>query len=292
LADLASESVATLLDASAHHRMARKSATFAKYAAIHGRDAALFAGVAEALGYRRNRLPMRVLAGRLPLKELRKPGGESLLFGAAGFLDEPSYDEAPPETRDYLRGLWEDWWKRRDDFDPARAPHWTFAGSRPSNHPHRRLAALASFAKEWPKWSALAWADPFDAQAVKRFVGKLSHPYWGEHYTLKSKRADRPSALVGGTRASDLLANVLLPARLPDAPELWALYRTLPAGLGSQKLRRATARLFGRDAKRGASLQKKLYAQQALLQIYDDFCMVDESDCDDCPFPEQLAQWT
>jgi hypothetical protein len=294
LASMPNEALETLLDGAARHRMARKSAAFANYAAIHGRDAALFDGVAEALGYRRNRLPMRVLAGRLSLKELRKADGESLLFGAAGFLDEPSYDGAPPDTRDYLRGLWEDWWKRRDEFDPARAPRWTFAGSRPTNHPHRRLAALALFAARWKEWSALAWAEPFDVKALKRFAIELSHPYWDEHYTLSSKRADKPTALVGASRASDLLANVLLPARLPEAPELWELYRALPAGLGNQKLRRATARLFGagrENADRSAEWQKKLYAQQALLQIYDDFCMADDSDCEGCPFPEQLAQW-
>ena len=31
--------------------------------------------------------------------------------------------------------------------------------------------------------------------------------------------------------------------------------------------------------------------QQALLQIYRDFCLEDASECADCPFPEQLAQW-
>jgi hypothetical protein len=32
-----------------------------------------------------------------------------------------------------------------------------------------------------------------------------------------------------------------------------------------------------------------LWQQQALLQIYDDFCMQDASDCARCPFPEQVA---
>ncbi len=40
-----------------------------------------------------------------------------------------------------------------------------------------------------------------------------------------------------------------------------------------------------------AAHAKFLYQQQALLQIYDDFCLVDVSECDDCPFPEQLRQW-
>ncbi len=291
LAGMPDSDLESLLDGAARQRAARKGAAFTAYAEAHGRDRALFAGVAEALGYRRNRLPMRVLAGRLNLKEVRAKGGEGLLFGAAGFLDEPSYDDAPPETRDYLRSLWESWWKRRDDFDPSRAPHWTFSGSRPSNHPHRRLAALALFAARWPEWRELCWAQPFDARGVRSFAASLTHPYWDRHHTLKSKVAPRPEALVGSARATDLLANIVLPARLASQPELWPVYRQLPAGLGNQKLRRATARLFGRDADRARTLLKRLYAQQALLQIYADFCLADESDCEDCPFPEQLAQW-
>ena len=31
--------------------------------------------------------------------------------------------------------------------------------------------------------------------------------------------------------------------------------------------------------------------QQALLQIYEDFCLQDNSDCEHCPFPEQMKNW-
>jgi hypothetical protein len=37
--------------------------------------------------------------------------------------------------------------------------------------------------------------------------------------------------------------------------------------------------------------QKSLAHQQALLQVYRDFCLEDTSDCAHCPFPEQLSQW-
>jgi hypothetical protein len=31
--------------------------------------------------------------------------------------------------------------------------------------------------------------------------------------------------------------------------------------------------------------------QQGFLQVYEDFCMPDRSDCARCPFPRQIAQW-
>jgi hypothetical protein len=97
-------------------------------------------------------------------------------------------------------------------------------------------------------------------------------------------------ALVGNTRIADILANQIYPALVPDRPSLWGQYMKIAAQLDNQKVRRASLRLFGEHPE--ADKQSKfLYQQQALLQIYDDFCLVDDSECDDCPFPEQLIQW-
>ncbi len=97
-------------------------------------------------------------------------------------------------------------------------------------------------------------------------------------------------ALIGNTRIADILANQIFPALVPDRPSLWGKFLKIGAQLDNQKVRRAALRLFG-DHPLVDQLGKFLYQQQALLQIYDDFCLVDDSECDDCPFPEQLGQW-
>jgi hypothetical protein len=48
--------------------------------------------------------------------------------------------------------------------------------------------------------------------------------------------------------------------------------------------------LFATDARHG-ELLKSAAMQQGLLQVYEDFCMQDESDCAACLFPRQVAQW-
>lgn len=58
----------------------------------------------------------------------------------------------------------------------------------------------------------------------------------------------------------------------------------------TQKIRRAVPRLFGDDP-RGKDFAKKLRHQQGLLQIYEDFCLEDDSACANCPFPERLKEW-
>jgi hypothetical protein len=88
-----------------------------------------------------------------------------------------------------------------------------------------------------------------------------------------------------------MLANVVYPLLVPEKPALWAEFKELPALLDNLKVQRAVLRLFG-ESGRGKDYQKKLHHQQGLLQIYEDFCLEDDSACSDCPFPERLAQWS
>lgn len=283
--------VERLLTAAAQYRLKLKAARFARVTDIHGRDEAVFQAMAEALGYVNNKLSMRVLAQRLPLSFLKQNGtdAEALLFGAAGFLNQPSFEEASPEARPYLRNLWETWWKYRSDFD--RTLEWVLAGVRPTNHPQRRIGALAAIYSKWSEFRVLADPDKFSRKKIETFLGKLEHSYWSRHYTLRSKSTGKNMALVGKSRVADMLANIFIPASIRERPALWEEYRKFRAELDNHKVRRAALRLFGDDPDM-AQKKKWLYQQQALLQIYDDFCLADESDCEDCPFPEQMLQWT
>ncbi len=295
------ERIAGLLTAAALHRMRKKAQRFQAIRAVQGREQALWIGVAEALGYRHNRLPMAVLAQRLPiafLKECDAADTEALLFGAAGFLDcaQHTRQEGTEEaTQLYLRQLWQHWWKLRTDHElgPERALQWTLSGTRPLNHPHRRIAALARVARHWPEFldavdfkAELRWTKP-----LHDLLGHLHHPYWSRHYTLRSQQADTRMALIGRDRVHDLVGNVVVPLVFADRPELWSRFVTLPAALDNQSLRRARLRLFGRNQSAARVFSRRYFQQQALLQIYRDFCLEDHSECANCPFPEQLAQW-
>jgi hypothetical protein len=97
-------------------------------------------------------------------------------------------------------------------------------------------------------------------------------------------------ALVGESRIAELLANVLLPLFLAEGHEIWGVYEMLPARLSNRRLETGAARLFGGDPRRSL-FTKTIAQQQALLQIYEDFCLQDNSDCAQCPFPEQMLKW-
>ena len=249
--------------------------------------------LATALGYQQNKLPFTLLAQRLPLRMLQSAPSEieALLFGAAGFLDASDLSSFKSDTRAYLRGLWGKWWPRRSELERLVLPPrtWRLSGTRPLNHPQRRLAALAALAADWPGlWRSLGTGD---LGPVSEFLLGRAHPYWTFHYTLTSASSAATMALIGETRLTEILANVVLPFQQSRGRVVWPDYEKLPARLTNRRLETGAARLFGDDPRRALFL-KTVAHQQGLLQIYEDFCLQDNSDCAHCPFPEQMQKWT
>jgi hypothetical protein len=292
--DLGLPKTLAILEAAARLRLERKAARLRRIEAIHGPDQMLYQTLADALGYSRNRLPLTVLAQRLPLKFLatRKAEAEALLFGASGFLTGDDFDHSDAETRQWLRSLWDHWWRYRDAFAPGnpRLPlRWNLTGTRPLNHPQRRVAALHLLVSHWPAARRVMAGPGFSEKALRQFAESLRHPYWDRHYTLHAAPADKPMALLGGTRVTEILANLCLPLAVTSDKRFWPAYLALRAPSDNEKTRRAAVRLFHGHPDL-SKLTGRLWQQQGLLQIYDDFCMEDHTGCALCPMPEQIAQ--
>jgi len=292
LSSLPEEKIRDILQAAAQFRFQRKALRLKQLSELHGEDEALFQAIAEALGYKQNKLPFALLGQRLPLHHLRSQAGriEAPLFGLAGFLRAPDLANFAPETRQYLRKLWDDWWPQRTAYQRLILPlqAWHLNGSRPLNHPHRRLAALAEIAARWPRLRRSLGKN--ELVAVRKFFLGLKHPYWNFHYSLTSRPSKRQMALVGETRITEILANVVLPWRELHGRPAWNDYNALPARLTNRRIETGALRLFGNDPRR-AQFLRHLGQHQGLLQIYEDFCLQDDSDCAQCPFPEQMQKW-
>ena len=292
LRELSAEKVRDVVLGAAEHRLRRKAAALARLGELHGTDEALYQALATTLGYKSNKLPFTLLAQRLPLKLLRaaKDDADALLFGCAGFLRATDLGGFDPATRQYLRGLWEKWWAHRAEFERLQiAPAlWRMSGQRPANHPQRRLAALAQLIRAWPRVRALV--APCEPGKIAEVFANVSDEYWDFHYTVTSKTSPKRMALIGESRVTEMLANVFFPLAIHADPKRWIGYKNLPATLGNRRVEIAALRLFG-DSPRGAELMKSAAIQQGLLQIYEDYCLQDASDCARCRFPTQLAQW-
>jgi Protein of unknown function (DUF2851) len=292
LKDLPEERLCTILTAASQFRLQRKAARFKNIVDTHGRDEALYQEIAAALGYKENKLAFTLLAQRLPLGFLRQRSNdaETLLFGVAGFLSTPDLGIYPESARNQVRKLWDRWWPQRDEMQrlvlPAKT--WRLSGTRPLNHPQRRLGALATLIDAWPSFTRSIGKR--NAKTAGGFFLRLHHPFWNFHYTLASAPSTREMALIGESRVAEILANVLLPLFLAEGADVWAEYVKLPARLSNRRLETGATRLFDGDPRR-PRFTKTIAQQQGLLQIYEDFCLRDNSDCAQCPFPEQMRKW-
>jgi len=293
LRGLPEERVRSILRGAAQYRMKQKAARYARLAELHGEDEALYQSLAVTLGYKSNQLPFTLIAQRMPLRLLRenKSDADAILFGIAGFLNAPDLSDFDRETRLLLRDLWDRWWSRRAGFERLAIARgeWRMSGQRPVNHPQRRVAALTHIVRRWPKVRSLA--AKCEPAAIHDFFAGLSDEYWNHHYTLTSARSAKPMALVGETRVLEMLANVFFPRAVLCDPSRWNDFEKLPAALANRRAGIAALRLFG-DHPEGSRFLKTAAGQQGLLQIYDDFCTRDSSDCAECRFPEQLLSPT
>ena len=294
LRKMPSLSIEQLLREAASRRAAAKASQFLKTASAHDLDTALFQATAVTLGYGGNQLPMKLLAQRAPIATLRSQptAAEAILLGTAGFLGPELHHRAPEDTRDYLQDLWTVWWKIRPDHEPpeSRRPAWKTHGQRPANHPHRRTGGLSSLVNHWPTFRKLALAAPFSAKPIIDFLHSLRHDFWSHHHTLTSNRSSTAISVFGKNLALELAANHLIPLALHEGRATFREYHKLRHSAVNQNLQRCAIRLFG-SLEMAQPWLRRLSHQQGLLELYHDFCLEDFTNCEACPFPEQLAQW-
>jgi hypothetical protein len=292
LGDLPEDRARSVLDAAAQFCLQKKAARIRGKIENHGRAEALFQEIARAFGYKENKLPFTLIAQRFPLRTLRErmADAEAVLFGLADFLKTPDLAIYKKSAKNYIRELWDGWWPQRDRLRRLILPAkiWKLSSTRPVNHPQRRLAALSILVRDWPAFRRSLGKQ--NAAAVEKFFAGLDHPFWKFHYALTADASAEPMALVGESRVADILANVIFPFWRTEDVDVSADYAKLTAPLTNRRLETAATRLFG-DNLRRREFTKTIAHQQALLQIYEDFCLQDNSNCAHSRFPEQMQKW-
>jgi hypothetical protein len=298
LGQLRAGQIEELLQQAAWVRFQRKALELETRARQAGWEQALWEGIFRGLGYKQNVWPMQRVAELLPQIT---DGAKSLhalqarLLGISGFL--PTADAQPD---DYLRLLWEHWWRERDRFREVQLPRnlWRLNGLRPSNQPQRRLALAAHWlasgdlAPKLERWF-------IDEQNSTNLAGSLlgclqpaPDEFWSWHWGFSSSRLAKPQPLLGESRATDLAINVIIPwfwtrARAGKNERLAGIaeqrYRAWPEAQDNTLLRLARHRLLGGQTE---VRLKTAASQQGLLQILHDFCDQTDALCTDCVFPD------
>ncbi len=290
-------------------RLARRSSEIAARAAATNAEQAAWEALAEGLGYARNASPFLRLARRVPIAELRGRiaplapherllHAEGVLFGAAGLLPaEADTDEGQAR----LRALREAWFEHAEEWDAEglRPGEWALGGTRPENHPVRRIAALAAIAAD-RDGLVEAWADALerDPDDVVRLLRVPADAFWARRCGFSGRPLARATALVGPDRALVLAVNALAPTLLALRAGLSARVQSLLAILPSPSSNRLTRlagyRILGSWHSQPAGSAPALRAsfgpppvsaleEQGRLQLAAEGCQWGRDGCARCP---------
>ncbi len=328
LRELDETQLTELLRAAAQVRFQLKAGQFRARARHAGWEQTLWEHLFRALGYKHNGWPMQHLA---EMKSLWSAGAESAfelqarLLGVSGLLPD-ELTRAQKSTDNYLRRVWDGWWRERDGFAGSVLPRaaWKFHGLRPANHPQRRLALAAHWLaagdlvqkiEEWiapqksigpltPVLSPPRDAGEKDARSAAALADSLREileverdEFWSWHWTFRSARMQKPMPLLGAARVTDLAVNVILPWLWVRAVEgknetlqrvIEQRYFAWPAAEDNSVLKLARQRLLGAGKSRAL---RTAAAQQGLLQVVRDFCEHSNAVCENCRFPDLVRGW-
>lgn len=263
---------------------------------IHSPEQVFYELLLRALGYHANSAPFEILAQRLTWSWLQaqlQQGVHSadllaIYSGIAGFL--PTTSEDP-----FLNNLVQHFEQHKNTLDaaPMHEDSWQFAGIRPFNHPHFRMAAWIELLQRYPN-PMLVLKELLEqrlteqkvCQQINHFFNIPCSGYWKSHYGLNLLRKG-PAARVflGPARINEILLNVTLPFFAVCAQNsgssgfltyLIDLYCQLPMANTYGIIKQQFPLLF-HDRKRLASLA--IY--QGLLYLKQYYC--ESGKCNVCP---------
>lgn len=297
-----------LLHQAAHVRLQSKAAQCQARARCVGWEQSLWEGLFRALGFKHNVWPMQRLAELRPrwqTPRIQPLALQARLFGISGLLPV-ELTRSQTATDQYVRRVWDQWWRERDEFSDCILPRtlWHLHGSRPANHPQRRVALASHWSMhdnlvlKLEQWCAREVPDSALAGSLLETLQVEPDDFWSWHGTFRSPRLKKAQPLLGATRVTDLAVNVVLPWLWIRAVEgknaamqrsLERRYFAWPAAEDNSVLRLARQRLLGGATPRalpGAA------AQQGLIQMVRDFCDHSNAICDHCKLPELVKDWT
>lgn len=162
----------------------------------------------RTFGFKLNALPFELLARSLPLRILNKHRQslfqlEALLFGQAGFLEEPATD-------DYSRSLQEEYRYLRHKYNlqPIESYLWKHLRLRPQNFPSVRLAQFASLVhRSVHLFSRILETE--EAGALRKlFDGIRMSSYWQSH-NKPGKESAKIAAGLGRESVNNILINTV-----------------------------------------------------------------------------------
>ncbi len=302
LASLPVDAVGAFLDGAGQERLRRKTERMQQRLERQAPEELFYDETMAALGYKQNVAPFRALARLAPPRRLQacQSAAEAyaILLGVAGLMPTQARATWPPESREFVRSLWDLWWPHQDEWSDRRLgpSDWVQSGLRPQNAPRRRLAAAASLfqAPESP-FTTLCRVERSDSAGWHHHTTSIlaDHnrlPFMAHHLSFGSPASSKPLRILGDTRTAAIVTNVVIPllaaTDIPVAP----LIARLPPEHDNVTIRRCAHLLLGRDHN-PALYHGDGLRQQGLIQIFQDFCLSSRAICESCDLCSALDEY-
>lgn len=300
LASWPPDSRAMLLESAGEERLKAKAFRMETPIREKGADQVLYEEIMAAFGYKQNSIAFRQLAARVPINTIREEcrgdilKAYALLAGVSGLLPSKVSPKWKPETRSFIRQLWDFWWKNQTKWETRlmKQSAWKLSGLRPQNSPLRRMAAAASlFAADDSISTRLTRINTNDAKSWRRNIALLFNAseavsYWSRQLSFSGVTQKSDIALIGADRIAAIESNVFLPFLATRGIPVRRLVSQIPPEHDNNVIRLTAYALFGRD--HNPALYHHGLRQQGLIQIFHDFCLNNRSACKDCPLTQAL----
>jgi hypothetical protein len=172
-------------------------------------ETVFYVQLAHNFGFKLNSEPFELLAKSLPLSYLAKHKNsllqiEALLFGQAGFLNDPDGDE-------YYKSLQKEYQFLKSKFNlkPIEKHLWKFLRSRPGNFPTIRIAQFAMLIfKSSALFSKIIESKKINE--IKELLLVETSGYWKTHYLFNKESITKIKSL-GGSSVDVLIINTVIP---------------------------------------------------------------------------------
>ncbi len=288
-----------LLRSAARHRLESKAQLLKQW---HPTEP-LLAGIAMALGYKRNaRAFLELFLWARNVQWATREHLFAALLGCSGFF-EPHHHKRWKDSA-YYAFLMSLWWTLRSEADHQAVLE--LQQVRPLNHPVRRLAYLSHLmtdprAVRLQQQVLLFWEHGHAAVEPKVLLEELiallpsyTDTYWDHHFTFESEPKSATLSLMGRPLRLTTFVNAVLPllwekiaGRPGEIDAFERLYTCIPAER-SRKSLYLKQRFFGDCS--GSKLLTLAIREQGAYQIHQDFCVHYEASCEGCPFVQRVQR--
>jgi hypothetical protein len=250
----------------------------------------------RALGYAKNTKPFEDLADRMPLNLIESKEGlatkQAMLLGTAGLLPSQRWrsESVGAEEIQVLEQIWQ---SARGEMNSMSESDWNFSHIYPNNSPVRRIIALSYLLDHYRKERLLPGMMklvkgvhlPVGQRLLEDGLTVAGDGYWRDHFDFHVRSKTTMSALLGNSKAREIIVNVVLPFAFTwgklahdaslavNAPELYLSYPKLAENF--------VTRHMAKQLCLNDRFNLTACHQQGLIHIFRNYCR--EGSCTECP---------